>query len=268
MTASTVDATYLQSWLAWHEKRVREATEAYGVAAGIATEWLTDVSQPVDGLPGTWRLDGEEVVGENLGADLELYRVPDLITPLDHGGVIRLAVREAVQCGHLRIVGFKRALDRGLRVYDPTAEARTSLLDIAVWQPDPAYIVPARFEAAGDDDTVVTDQTDGGQVRRRFIGTAYFELGGTEHSLNIVIHHTVPGLGFLSFTDLTSGVDTFRFRFLDVELTGSDQVTIDFNRAYLPPASFSAGYSCPLPLRGNIIDYAVRAGERSQVRAS
>lgn len=262
-----MDEAYREQWSAWRARRVRAATEAYGIAASVATEFLDNSPRQHPLLPGKWRLDGETVVGEGIDPARQLYRIPDLDTPIVHGGTVRLGVGEAIQYGRLRVVGFRRATDRGLRIYDPTSDVRTSLLDIAAWQPAPEFIVRGRLERADEGTTVVTDQSDGGRVRRAFVGTAHFELGGREQSLAIVAHHTVPGLGFLSFTDLTSGVETFRFRFLDVELgDGRRDVVLDFNRAYLPPASFHDGYSCPLPLDGNTLDVEVRAGERVQFR--
>lgn len=267
MTA-VLDGTYVAQWQGWRARRLRAATEAYGIAAAVATDFLDATPRKHPLLPGTWRLDGETVVGEGIDPTETLYRLPDLTSPVSHGGAVRLEVGEAIQYGRLRVVGFRRAVDRGLRIYDPTSRVRTTLLDIAAWQPSPEFVVPGRLERAAADTTVVTDQTDGGRVRRAFVGTAYFELAGRAQSLDIVRHHTVGELGFLSFSDHLSDVETFRFRFLDVEVGDDDAVVLDFNRAYLPPASFHHSYSCPLPLNGNRIDAEVRAGERTQFRAS
>lgn len=63
--------------------------------------------------------------------------------------------------------------------------------------------------------------------------------------------------------DGTSGVDAYRFRFLPIDLPSEDgTVTVDFNRAYLPPCAFSDQYVCPLPPAGNRLGVRIEAGER------
>ena len=65
------------------------------------------------------------------------------------------------------------------------------------------------------------------------------------------------------FADSTNGSETQRFRFLDVEPADADgRVVVDFNRAYLPPCTFTDHYLCPLPPQNNRFDFPVRAGER------
>jgi uncharacterized protein len=39
-------------------------------------------------------------------------------------------------------------------------------------------------------------------------------------------------------------------------------VELDFNRAFLPPCAFGAGYLCPIPPAQNRLPFAVDAGER------
>ncbi|MCW2642269.1 MAG: uncharacterized protein JWP76_4575 [Dactylosporangium sp.] len=52
-------------------------------------------------------------------------------------------------------------------------------------------------------------------------------------------------------------------RFLFVPLPSeAGPVTLDFNRAQLPPCAFSDAFICPLPPRQNILPFAVEAGEQ------
>jgi uncharacterized protein (DUF1684 family) len=266
----TVSAEYLADWNDWHGRRLRATTEAYGIASGIGTDWLSAAPRTFDHLPGSWRLEDGVVVGEGIPLDAVFATVPDRGAPLAHGGTIRLGIGEAVSFGRYRIVGFKRVDDRGIRTYDPLNEKRTSLVELASFDLDPRFTVRARLERAPEGATLFTDQTDGGRVRRTHIGDAVFELDGREHRLTVTAHHTIPGRGFASFSDLTSGVSTSRFRFLEIVLPegGSDQLELDFNRAFLPPASFHESYSCPLPLDRDRFDVEITAGERTQVYAS
>jgi hypothetical protein len=68
---------------------------------------------------------------------------------------------------------------------------------------------------------------------------------------------------FAAFSDATSGNESYRFRFLRMPAPEPDgSVTVDFNRAYLPPCAFSDGYVCVFPPPTNRWDVPVRAGER------
>lgn len=261
----TLPAQYLADWADWHSRRVRAATEAYGIAAGVGTDFLGDEPTVFDHLPGSWRLVDGVVVGEGIPQDAVFTTVP-FGEPVEHNGSIRLQIGEALTYGRYRIVGFKRVDDRGIRTYDPLAERRTTLVELATFEPDPRFVISAGLERAEAGATLFTDQTDGGRVRRAHLGDAVFEFDGREHRLTVTAHHTIPGRGFASFSDATSGVSTPRFRFLDIDLPESgDELVLDFNRAFLPPATFHVSYSCPLPLDRDRLDFEVLAGERTQV---
>lgn len=46
---------------------------------------------------------------------------------------------------------------------------------------------------------------------------------------------------------------------------GGDTVTLDFNRAFVPPCGFSVQYNCPLPPPQNRLHLPVPAGEKLPV---
>ena len=69
---------------------------------------------------------------------------------------------------------------------------------------------------------------------------------------------------FLSFSDETSGEETYGFRFLHAALdTVTKVVTLDFNYAYNPECAFSKYTTCPLPPEGNRIAVRIPAGEKT-----
>lgn len=70
---------------------------------------------------------------------------------------------------------------------------------------------------------------------------------------------------FLPFTDETNGVETYGGgRYIDLREGDfkSNEVVIDFNKAYNPYCAFSAGYACPKPPDENHLQIAVKAGEK------
>lgn len=95
----------------------------------------------------------------------------------------------------------------------------------------------------------------------RIAGRAHLDLGGRERSL-IVLHGEEDDL-FIPFHDATCGVDSYGGgRYVGVERSGPDEVSVDFNRATNPLCAYDEEFSCPLPPAENWLDFPVRAGER------
>lgn len=70
---------------------------------------------------------------------------------------------------------------------------------------------------------------------------------------------------FLPFTDETNGGETYGGgRYIDLREGNfkSNEVVIDFNKAYNPYCAFSGGYACPKPPDENHLQIAVKAGEK------
>jgi uncharacterized protein (DUF1684 family) len=95
-------------------------------------------------------------------------------------------------------------------------------------------------------------------------GDLTFTAGGSEHSLTVAVGMDGDLWGVIA--DATSGTGSYRFRFIRPPAPAADgSVTLDLNRALLPPCAFSDGFICPFPPPGNTLPFAVEAGER-QVR--
>ena len=66
------------------------------------------------------------------------------------------------------------------------------------------------------------------------------------------------------FSDATSDVSTYSVgRFLMVAPNPDGTITLDFNRAFLPPCAFSYNFNCPMPPAQNRFPFAVTAGEKN-----
>lgn len=90
-------------------------------------------------------------------------------------------------------------------------------------------------------------------------------IGGTDRLLWAAA--APDGTLQITFTDTTVGAETENFRFLTLPAPDADgRVVADFNRAYLPPCTFTDHYLCPLPPADNRLDLSIRAGEARLLR--
>lgn len=66
---------------------------------------------------------------------------------------------------------------------------------------------------------------------------------------------------FLPFTDSTNSYTTYGGgRYLDLIISQSDSVIVDFNQAYNPYCAYNHKYSCPIPPSKNRLKIPIRAG--------
>jgi uncharacterized protein (DUF1684 family) len=231
-----------RDWNSWHASRLQELTAPHGSASLVATHWLSTEPQSLEGLDGRWRLDGAAIVGDSF--------------TIEEGGEVMVGSRV--------LRHFRRDDDVALRVLDPDAPSRASLVAVDAYPPDGAWVLTGRFEPAAQDAVIDVDEIDGYTESTALAGTVTVELDGEEVALIVTGPHTDMQL---VFTDPTSGSETYRFRFLDLSAdAGAGPIEVDFNRAHLPPCSVSDHYVCPLPPAQNRLAVPVRAGEKQIVR--
>ena len=92
---------------------------------------------------------------------------------------------------------------------------------------------------------------------------ATFELEGQKCALKIF--KAEGGSLFLPFKDLTTNKETYgsgRYLDLDMKTIKDGQIEIDFNRCYHPYCAYNHTYTCPVPPAENLVNVAVKAGER------
>lgn len=233
------------------DARWRAVSSKHGVAALRHTHWLDAQARAYDGAPGTWRAVDGRVVGTGL-ADSGAATTADEIA---------LAPGDHVEIGRLRLKAMAREGALALRVFDPEAPGRTRLRGIRSFPHDDAWAVPGRFRPAAEGAVSVIRSVDGYEREEPAVGTIELDIAGSPVALTVT-GDPAAGLSAV-IADATSGVDAYRFRFLEIEPPAADgSVTVDFNRAYLPPCAFSDHYVCPLPPAGNRLAVRVEAGER------
>jgi uncharacterized protein len=231
------------TWLAdledWHDRRNAQATADHGLAALTGTHWLDATPEPIDGLPGSWAAVDGRILGTG----------PDLHLELSPG--------DRHELGDRVLVALHRAGRLALRVFDPAAPTRTTLERIESYPPDPAWVLAGTVDTATHPlplehiDGFVSDNT-GVWVR--------LPIDGADHVFEAAA--AADGSLQITFSDTTVGDETQNFRFLTIPAPDADgRVLADFNRAYLPPCTFTDHYLCPLPPAENRLDIPVRAGE-------
>jgi uncharacterized protein len=148
-------------------------------------------------------------------------------------------------------------------------EERKEFAGIRHFKIDLKYRLTAKLEKFSKPDTVVFPTSSGKNKRYITYAKATFKLKGKTHILILyrMAQPKTPELArhvFLPFTDLTSNNDTYGGgRYLDLEMTDSDTIVIDFNRCYHPYCAYSHnGWSCPIPPKENHLSVKVEAGVR------
>ena len=233
-----------------NDPRWRAVADEYGIASLAHTHWLDDQQRALDGAPGVWAARDGLVVGRGVRAD-----AGDVVAD-----EVSLAPGESVDVGRLRL----RAIDRdgalALRVFDPRNPARTALRGIHSYPPSEEWVVRGVFHPAEQGETRVVRSVDGYEREEPAVGTIAFEVNGA--TVRLTVSRGGSGLSAV-VADATSGVDAYRFRFLPIAAPDADgSVTVDFNRAFLPPCAFSDQYVCPLPPANNRLGVRIEAGER------
>jgi len=66
---------------------------------------------------------------------------------------------------------------------------------------------------------------------------------------------------FLPFTDYTNGIETYGGgRYIDFKIPKTNQVMLDFNKAYNPYCAYNKKYSCPIVPEENDLKIEIKAG--------
>lgn len=132
------------------------------------------------------------------------------------------------------------------------------------FEPSAQYVIEATYQPFGNRKVKQLATSDGKQESYEEYGIAYFILDGVQNQLVVLqsVASTSDDL-FIPFIDATSGESTYGGgRYLNVTLSDSETIELDFNKAYNPYCAYVAAYSCPLPPKSNILSISILAGEK------
>ncbi|GAB2528070.1 DUF1684 domain-containing protein [Paramicrobacterium agarici] len=223
---------------AWRDERQRAVTASTGNLALVETRWLP---------PG----------GEQPDIAAEAAASPASVT-------VTSLTRTDIDTG---------ATQHGLRFWDAEAPAIHAFQGIAAFDYDPAWVIEAQFTPVAAGRTVPFEHIrDNGGTRDLAVpGDITFSRDGTRYTFAAFDD---GGVLLLVFGDPTNGAEgddgTYAAgRFLFVQRTDdggfgdAGTVTLDFNRAFVPPCGFSDQYNCPMPPPQNRFAVPVTAGEKN-----
>ncbi|MBH1936577.1 DUF1684 domain-containing protein [Streptomyces sp. AV19] len=258
-----------QLWKEWRERRHEKVSAPYGPLALTGTHWLADHPDGrLPGIPGHWTSSGSGGSGGGVlltAAEEDGLRLDGEPRALDGQALLGADGTPAtarVALGDRRLLVMRREGLWAVRDFDPRSAARRAFAGIDAFDHDARWVREGRFRPYGRGTrTVTVENADGKERGLSVAGELSFTLGGESH----VLHAGAEGDGSLwvVFADATSGVSSYRFRFLYPSVPDEEgRVVVDFNRALLPPCAFADHFICPFPPVGNALPVAVEAGER------
>lgn len=130
--------------------------------------------------------------------------------------------------------------------------------------PKPEFNVVAQIERIKPPQPISIVKSGGSRETYYRFAKATFELDGATHEVTLLkTPESRKNHLFLPFTDETSGKSTYGAgRYIDLEYTGNDKISIDFNYAYNPYCAYNDDYLCPIPPLENHIHTEILAGEK------
>jgi uncharacterized protein (DUF1684 family) len=166
--------------------------------------------------------------------------------------------------------------EEGLRFWDAASPAIRAFDTVTAFDYEPDWVIEATFTPVAGDRTIPFEHIrDNGGSRELVVpGDIHFTRDGVDYSLSAFDD---DGTLLLVFGDATnrstdpaertysSGRFLFVQRADDAGFGDAGTVTLDFNRAFVPPCGFSVQYNCPLPPAQNRFAGNVAAGEREVV---
>ncbi|MGW1764762.1 DUF1684 domain-containing protein [Streptomyces sp. NPDC002073] len=260
------------AWQHWHEQRVDTVSAPYGPLSLTATHWLADYPEGrLPAVPGRWTETGGGVAVTAAAADgITLDGRPldnaDGAEGADVGVVLGAdrhpAAAARLAHGERHLVVLRREGQWGVRVFDPRAPARAAFQGIEATPHRKDWVLTGTFRPFDAQRTVEVMNADGRSRGLGLGGELTFRHAGTEHTLQVAVDADTGGL-WAVFGDATGGSTSYRFRFLKPAAPdAAGSVTVDFNRALLPPCAFADHFICPFPPPGNTLPFPVDAGER------
>ncbi|GAA1553340.1 DUF1684 domain-containing protein [Kribbella sancticallisti] len=260
-----MSADELQRWKQWCADRTRSVTSTPGNLTLVSYQALGDQWAPIEGaVEASARVaDGEGIwlrTPEGYGVTVDGEPVAGEVFV----GRLRAGTGPVVRREHFAYEVFSLdGSDYELRVYDEYSDALDNFGGIEVYDYAPEFLLTGEFHAYGATDAVpwaFTRSVDTGHVKQ-VPGTVMVSISGVRHELVAFLDGSEL---VIVFADATTGAESYApGRFLRTQVTGDrSSVSVDFNRAFIPPCGFSDFYSCPIPPPQNKLALAVRAGER------
>jgi uncharacterized protein (DUF1684 family) len=269
MTDTTTAPTPEQVLATYHERRELSVVQPKGSLALVNTQWI-DSEQTIWGVPGTWAPLPKGESGIRVTAAAADNIVVDGVR-VDGEAIVRGKDDESPSeiVFSDTVTGFVIASEEGsyaLRVFDANSEGIQEFGSIDAFDYNPEWVITAQFtEIPGGKAVGFEHLKDDGKTRDLAVpGEITFSKDGIDY--NLAAFKAGRALQ-LVFADATSGDTTYSVgRFLFVAPNRDGSITLDFNRAVLPPCGFSYAFNCPMPPKQNRFSVPILAGEKNVLK--
>jgi uncharacterized protein (DUF1684 family) len=253
----------------YHERREMSVVQPKGSLALVNTQWV-DSEQPIYGVPGVWAplpvgqsgLQVTAAAADGIVVDGVLVDGTAIVRGKDDPNPSEIVFSDTV-------TGFVIASEEGnyaLRVWDANSEAIQEFGSIDAFSYNPDWVITATWtEIPGGKAVGFEHLKDNGATRDEVVpGDITFTRDGVDYDL--AAYRAGRALQ-LVFADATNGDTTYSVgRFLFVAPNADGTITLDFNRAVLPPCAFSYNFNCPLPPKQNRFPFPIEAGEKNVLK--
>ncbi|GAB3271030.1 DUF1684 domain-containing protein [Sinomonas notoginsengisoli] len=267
-TATRTTEAQLARWRRFRDNRNAALAAEHGWLTLTSFQWLEPTPSPMELVPGLWSFSAE---GGRTTAVLTA-RASDGLALADSGepvgGTItaELADEESlnwVQAGTIVVELAMRADRYAIRTRDSASPTLTEFMGVPVFDYAPDWVVEAQWEPYPEPrDVPISTANPLVDGVHRSAGEVVFHRNGHEYRLQA--EQGRLGELTITFHDETNGRTTDDWRKVETPRPRPDgTVVLDFNRAINYPSAFTPYGTCPMPVRGNSLDLAVEAGEKS-----
>ncbi|MBF4629714.1 DUF1684 domain-containing protein [Clavibacter michiganensis subsp. phaseoli] len=253
----------------YRSRREQMVVLPQGNLALVNTQWISAdaAPQPVYGIPGTWSplepgasgLRVQATAADGLRVDGILVDGEAIVRGRDDPQPSSVVASDTVSA-------FVIASEEGayaLRVWDARSDAIRDFGGIDAFPYSEEWVVKADFTPIEGGRAMGFEHLkDDGATKDKIVpGEITFTKDGVDYSLAAFREGRAL---LLVFSDATSGESTYGVgRFLMVAPSPDGTITLDFNRAYLPPCAFSYNFNCPMPPKQNRFAVPIEAGEKN-----
>ncbi|MFI2704402.1 DUF1684 domain-containing protein [Cellulosimicrobium composti] len=291
MSTSTLTATGAvtanpdaAAWAAWHAEREEALRPPHGWLSLVAYHWLPAEPAALPGVPGLWWADADgahhrasegRAVRTATGDDVTTVVVTEggssVAGTFLPDGRDPAADADRGATGETREVAVEVVRRTGryaVRLRDPLAPARLAFDGVPTFAHDPAWVLDADVRWYDAPRPVVVGAARPGLVHHALaVGEVdlVVERDGGRRAATLVLTGAPGGGAALLFSDEADDVAPWRVLTVDADVAPgtTGRVRLDLNRAINLPYAFSDHGTCPAPVEGNHVPFAVTAGERA-----
>ena len=130
---------------------------------------------------------------------------------------------------------------------------------------DSTFVINAKFELTPESVFFDMKTSTSRTSKERIYGILKFEINGNKFQLKVYQSKDSASNNkddlLLPFLDNTNGISTYGGgRYINLKTPLSDEVIIDFNKAYNPYCAYNELFSCPIVPEDNYLPFDVKAG--------